>query len=115
MERLFRATINTCKGLRFATLSEAAFREEIALLIVAIPLALYITPDYWKRAALVGVILFTLIVELLNTAIEKLADRVTLEFDPTIGAVKDLGSAAVGLSLLAILFVWLLVLGEQLG
>jgi diacylglycerol kinase (ATP) len=112
LERLLRATINTWKGLVSATRTEAAFREEIALLLIAIPTALYVTPDYWKRVALVGIIFFTLIVEILNTAIEKLADRVTLEHDPKIGVVKDLGSAAVGLSLVAIFFVWLLVLSE---
>ena len=55
---------------------------------------------------LIGVVFFMLIIELLNTAIEKLADRVTLEDDPLIGRVKDMGSAAVGLGLIAALCVW---------
>jgi diacylglycerol kinase (ATP) len=58
---------------------------------------------------------FLLIVELLNTAVEKLADRLTREIDPEIGRVKDMGSAAVGLALLMAITVWLLALAERLG
>ena len=56
-----------------------------------------------------------MVVELLNTAIEKLADRVSREFDFQIGTVKDIGSAAVGLSLLLVGAVWLLALAQRLG
>jgi diacylglycerol kinase (ATP) len=84
-------------------------------LIVSIPAAFLVTPDNWKRLALVGVVFFALIVELLNTAIEKLGDRITREHDVAIGSVKDMGSAAVGLALVAILFVWMMVLGERLA
>jgi diacylglycerol kinase (ATP) len=61
------------------------------------------------------VVLAVMIVELLNTAIEKLADRVTLEHDPIIGRVKDMGSAAVGLTLLIAALVWLLAIWERLS
>ena len=97
---------NSWRGLVSAARTETAFRQELALLIVAIPLAFLITPHGWKRVYLIGVVFFCLIVELLNTAIEKLADRVSVENDPLIGRVKDMGSAAVGLSLIAILLVW---------
>jgi len=63
--------------------------------------------------ALIGTVLAIMIVELLNTAIEKLADRVTLEHDPIIGRVKDMGSAAVGLTLLIAGAVWLLAIWER--
>jgi len=62
-----------------------------------------------------GVVVFVLVVELLNTAIEKLADRVNLAIDPQIGRVKDMGSAAVGLALLIAGITWLLALAERLG
>jgi diacylglycerol kinase (ATP) len=62
---------------------------------------------------LIGVLVFLLIVEVLNTAIEKLSDRVTRKSDPAIKRVKDMGSAAVGLSLLAAGAVWLWVLAER--
>ena len=66
-----------------------------------------------KRFALIGVIVFILIVELLNTAVEKLCDRVTRDNDPAIKHVKDMGSAAIGLSLLAAGAVWLWILIER--
>jgi diacylglycerol kinase (ATP) len=64
---------------------------------------------------LIGAVVFVLVVELLNTAIEKLADRVNLAIDPQIGRVKDMGSAAVGLALLLAGAAWLLALAERLG
>ena len=76
MDRLYRATINTWNGLKAAIRTEAAFRQEIAVLLVAIPLAFVIGQTAWTRLALVGVVVFVMVVELLNTAIEKLADRV---------------------------------------
>ena len=113
MERLFRATINSWHGLIACTKSEAAFREELALLVVGIPLAFFITGDAGERFALIGVLFFLLIVELLNTAIEKLSDRVTRENDPLIKRVKDMGSAAIFLSLVAAGVTWLWVLGNR--
>src|SRR5262249_22494226 len=88
-------------GMAFSPLrSEEAFRLELAALILAVPVAFLVAEDAWKRLALIAVVAFVLVVELLNTAIEKLADRVNLAIDPQIGRVKDMGSAAVGLALL---------------
>jgi diacylglycerol kinase (ATP) len=115
MDRWLRATINTWQGLRAAARSEAAFREELVALALAVPLAFVVAGEAWKRVLLIGVVVFLLIVELLNTAIEKLADRVNLAIDPQIGRVKDMGSAAVGLALLMAVTVWLLALAERLG
>jgi diacylglycerol kinase (ATP) len=115
MDRLLRATVNTWHGLRAAARSEAAFRQELIALLLAVPLALFIAAETWKRAALIGVLLFVLVVELLNTAIEKLADRVNPAIDPQIGLVKDIGSAAVGLALALAALVWLLALAERLS
>jgi diacylglycerol kinase (ATP) len=115
MDRLIKATINTWNGLRFAARSEAAFRQELVLLVLAVPLAFVVADGAWKRLALIGVVVLLLVVELLNTAIEKLADRVSLQIEPQIGTVKDMGSAAVGLSLLVAAAVWLLALAERFG
>jgi diacylglycerol kinase (ATP) len=114
VERIWRATINSWNGLVAVTRSEAAFRQELALLVVGVPLAFFLTADVGERFALVGVIVFTLIVELLNTAIEKLSDRVTQDHDPAIKRIKDMGSAAVGLSLLATGAVWIWIAVERL-
>jgi diacylglycerol kinase (ATP) len=102
-------------GLRAAASSEAAFQQELIALVVAVPLALVIATTAWSALALIGVVLVVMIVELLNTAIEKLADRVTLEQDPMIGRAKDMGSAAVGLTLLIAGAVWLLAIWERLS
>ena len=114
MGRLIRAVINTYAGLLFVTRTETAFREELVLLLLAVLGALFATEDPWKRIFLVGSVLFTMIVELLNTSLERLADRITLNYDPQIEKIKNMGSAAVGLSLLGILCSWLLVLSEWL-
>jgi diacylglycerol kinase (ATP) len=115
MDRLWNATVNTWNGLKAATRSEAAFRQELVALVLAIPLAFVVADGAWKRLALIGVVVLILIVELLNTALEKLADRVTMAVDPQIGFVKDAGSAAVGLALLLAGAVWLIALAERLG
>jgi diacylglycerol kinase (ATP) len=114
VERIWRATINSWNGLVAVTRSEAAFRQELALLVVGVPLAFFLTANVGERVTLVGVIVFTLIVELLNTAIEKLSDRVTRDHDPAIKRIKDMGSAAVGLSLLATGAVWIWIAVERL-
>ena len=115
MHRLWRAAINSWNGLRAVARSEAAFRQEIAALIIAVPLAFVLTDEAWKRLALILAIVLVMIVELLNTAVEKLGDRVSLEHDPRMGFVQDLGSAAVGLSLLFAAAIWLLALAERMG
>ena len=113
MERIWRATINSWNGLIAVTRSEAAFRQELGLLAIGVPLAFYLTSDVARRFVLIGVLVFLLIVELLNTAIEKLSDRVTRDNDPAIKRVKDMGSAAVGLSLLAAGAIWIWVALER--
>jgi diacylglycerol kinase (ATP) len=115
MHRLLRATINTWHGLVAAARSEAAFRQELVVLVLAVPLAFVIADGAWKRLLLVAVVILLLVVELINTAIEKLSDRVSLAVEPQIGIVKDMGSAAVGLTILIAAAVWLLALAERLG
>ena len=113
MKRLWRATINSWHGLVAAAQSEQAFREELVALAIGIPLAFFLTADTGKRIALIGTLVFILIVELLNTAIEKLGDRITRDNDPAIKRIKDMGSAAIFLSLLLAGAVWLWVLLER--
>jgi diacylglycerol kinase (ATP) len=94
--RIWRATLNSWRGLIAAAKSEQAFREELLALIIAVPLAFVVAPDAWRRLVLIGVILLLMAVELLNTAIEKLSDHVTPALHPDIGRIKDIASAAVG-------------------
>jgi diacylglycerol kinase (ATP) len=113
--RFWRATVNSWNGLIFAIRSEQAIREELVALVLALPLAWLIGTTAARRVELVAVVLLLLAVELLNTAIEKLADRLTTDHDPQIGRVKDMGSAAVGVVLLIIGLVWIAALAERIG
>jgi diacylglycerol kinase (ATP) len=115
VNRLWRAAIHSWNGLRAVVRSEEAFRQELVVLVLSVPLAFVVATEAWKRLALVLVIVVIMIVELLNTAIEKLGDRISVEHDPRIGVIKDLGSAAVGLALLFAAAVWLLALAERFG
>ena len=111
MQRLWRATINSWNGLAAVARSEAAFRLELAVLAAATPLAFMLTDDGTKRILLIGSLTLVIVVELINTAFEKLADRLTRKRDRQIGQVKDIASAAVGVSLAlaAGIWVWALV------
>ena len=115
MLRLLKATLNSWNGLRAAARSEEAFRQELVAFVVALPAAFIVATDTWRRVALIGVILLLMIVELLNTAVEKLSDHVTPHHHDAIGRVKDMASAAVGLALLLAAIVWLVALAERVG
>jgi len=112
---MWRATLNSWRGLIAAAKSEQAFREELVALALALPLAFVIAAEAWKRMTLVGVILLLMAVELLNTAIEKLSDHVTPSQHPDIGRIKDMSSAAVGVALAIAGFTWLLALAQWVG
>ena len=115
MRRLLFATINSWNGLLAAARSEEAFRQELTAFVIAVPLAFLVGSGTWQRVGLIAVVVLILVVELLNTAIEKLSDHVTPDTHPAIGRIKDMGSAAVGLSLLMSGLVWLVALAERLG
>lgn len=115
MLRLWRATINTRNGLAFAIRSEQAVREELFALGLSLPLAWVVGASLMRRIELVAAVAMVLVVELLNTAIEKLADRLTMDHDPQIGQVKDMGSAAVGVALVTAGLFWLFAIAERMG
>jgi diacylglycerol kinase (ATP) len=113
--RLLKASRNSWNGLIACARSEEAFRQELIALAIAIPLAFIVATDAWRRVALIGVVVLLMVVELLNTAIEKLSDHVTPHHHDAIGRIKDMASAAVGLSLLLAGLVWLVALVERFG
>ena len=115
MLRIWKATINSRNGLAFAFRSEQAVREEIFALLLSVPLAWLIGATAMRAVELVCAVAFVLVVELLNTAIEKLADRLTMDHDKQIGRVKDMGSAAVGIAIVIAGMTWLLALAERIG
>ena len=111
--RVLRAFGNSLKGFRGAFREEAAFRQELALAVVAIPLGLWLGETGVERALLVAPVLLILIVELLNSAIEATVDRIGMERHQLSGLAKDIGSAAVMLSFFLLGTVWLLVLLDR--
>jgi len=112
---LYNATLNTLRGLSSGLRIERAVRQETAVLIVAVPLGAWLAPGIGWYVAMIGALIGTLAVELLNTAIEKLADRVTLERDARIGMAKDFGSAAVFCMLCLDALVWSAAVIERFG
>jgi diacylglycerol kinase (ATP) len=115
LRRFWKATINTRNGLVFAFRSEQAVREEIVALVLSLPLAWLIGETTMRRIELIAAVVVVLVVELLNTAIEKLADRLTTAPDPQIGRVKDMGSAAVGVAIVMAGLFWLFAIAERIG
>lgn len=110
LRRLLEATRYSIAGLAEAARHEAAFRQELLLAAVLVPLGLLLGRTGLERALLVGSVLLVLVVELLNSAVEATVDRISLEEHPLAKRAKDLGSAAVMLSLVMLGTVWLLVL-----
>jgi diacylglycerol kinase (ATP) len=111
---VINATRYSLEGLAAAARHEDAFRQELILAAVLVPLGLWAGRDGVERALLVGSVLMVLVVELLNSAIEATVDRVSLEDHLLAKRAKDLGSAAVMVSLATVGAVWLLVLVPRL-
>ena len=105
-KRLWRATVVSYWGLGYALKNEEAFRIEFALCVLLAPLALYLGHDKIERTIMLMSLFVVLITELLNSGIEVVVDRISKEHHPLSGAAKDLGSAAVHLSLLQVPIVW---------
>lgn len=110
IERIIKATSYSIKGLRFAFRNEAAFRQELALVILLLPVSIWIGDTGVEKALLAGVLIMLLIVELLNTGIEVVVDRFGGEHHELSGYAKDVASAAVFVSLINAAVVWGLVL-----
>ncbi len=108
--RLWRALFNSLAGLQQAYQGEAAFRQEVGLVVVLLPLAYWLGHNGIERALLIGPLFLVWIVELLNSAVEAAIDRIGYEHHPLSGRAKDIGSAAVLLALISVGVVWILVL-----
>jgi diacylglycerol kinase (ATP) len=108
--RLYRAFGWSISGLKATFHHEAAFRQELLLCLILTPMAFYLGRTGVEKTLLLGSLLLVLIVELLNSAVESAVDRISLEDHDLAGRAKDMGSAAVFLSLLNMAVVWLLVI-----
>ena len=110
LRRILNALRYSLAGLRAAFQHEDAFRQEVLLAGLMIPVAVLVPASGQGKALMIAAVLLVLIVELLNSAIEATVDRVSLEEHCLAKRAKDIGSAAVMLSLVNVLVVWLLVL-----
>ncbi|MBE7200271.1 MAG: diacylglycerol kinase [Parafilimonas terrae] len=115
MNALYLALLNSWRGLRHGARTERAVRQEIALLLLGIPVALALGSTLWVRVALMASLLLMLAAEYLNTAIEKLCDHLHPDRHPRIGTVKDLASAGAFLAQVTALLVWVAALVERLS
>jgi len=113
--RVQRALGYSLKGLRAAYKKESAFRQELILALVLVPLGLWLGNGAVERALLIGSVLLVLIVELLNSAVEATVDRGGKDWDKLAGRAKDMGSAAVLVALLLLVATWGLVVYDQLA
>ncbi|BCD96959.1 diacylglycerol kinase [Marinagarivorans cellulosilyticus] len=110
IKRIFNATLCSLRGLQFAWRFESAFRQEAILTMVLFPTTFFLAQSLAHWSVMVAALCILLLTELLNSAIETLADRITLNNDIMIGRAKDIGSAAVVIALSFITLLWLAAL-----
>ena len=108
--RVWNALFYSLDGLAAAFRHEDAFRQEVLLAAILIPAAFFTPADGVGKALMIGAVLLVLIVELLNSAVEAAVDRTSVEHHPLAKRAKDIGSAAVFISLVNVPVIWLLVL-----
>ena len=113
LARLWDASLNSLRGLQSCWANEAAFRQEIALLAVLVPLSFFVARSVEQWLLLTAPLLLLLIVELLNSAIEATVDRIGPERNELSGRAKDLGSAAVFLCQVLIGLTWATLAGRN--
>jgi diacylglycerol kinase (ATP) len=110
LTRAFRALSHSTSGLKHAWRHESAFRQEVVLAAILIPIAAWAPVAPLERALMIGVVLLVLVVELLNSSVETAIDRISLDHHELSGRAKDIGSAAVFVSLILCVTVWALIL-----
>jgi diacylglycerol kinase (ATP) len=113
IDRVIRAAVNSSNGLRLAYTGESAFRQEVWLALVLLPLSLWLGRSALEVMLLAGTVVLVMIVELLNSAVEAVVDRVSFEWHELSKRAKDIGSAAVLLALLLCAGIWLTVIAQR--
>jgi diacylglycerol kinase (ATP) len=106
IQRIFKATTCSFQGFKAAWLHESAFRQELVLCILLLPFSFYLAQSRLHWLLLFACLLFVLFAEIINSAVEALADSITLEHRVLIGRAKDLGSSGVFIALSFLVVVW---------
>jgi diacylglycerol kinase (ATP) len=114
-KRIINAAGYSWAGLKAAYTNEAAFRQELWLVIALTPVAVIYGPSYADKAVLLASLVFILLIEILNSALEAVVDRFGDEIHPLSGRAKDMGSAAVLLAFVISGLIWFSVFSEKLG
>lgn len=109
-KRIVMATVYSWQGFKAVYKHEEAFRQELLLAVVLIPIGLLLGSGGLEKALLVGSVMLLLLVEVLNSAIEAVVDRFGQELHKLSGRAKDMGSAAVFLAIVMMIMTWILVL-----
>ncbi|RPH26729.1 diacylglycerol kinase [Buttiauxella warmboldiae] len=112
--RIIKAAGYSWKGIKAAWLNEAAFRQEGVCAVIAIAIACWLDVDPITRILLIGSVVLVMIVEILNSAIEALVDRVGTDYHELSGRAKDMGSAAVLIAILLAVVTWITLLWQHL-
>ena len=110
IKRVYLATLNSSHAFLWLYKNESAFRQEVILLLIAIPLTFLFNISIKEQVILLLAIIFVIFTEIINTAIEAVVDRIGLEIHPLSGLAKDLGSAAVLISLIIASSIWIIIL-----
>ena len=113
-KQLWRATIYSWQGLKAAYRYQWVFPIEVLAFIIAVPLAIYFGGTSIEKILLICSVLLVLVVELLNSAIETVVDRISQERHELSGRAKDLASAAVFLSVINALIIWMIILLQKI-
>ncbi|MCP4319399.1 MAG: diacylglycerol kinase [Hyphomicrobiales bacterium] len=115
MNRILLAFRNSWNGLIYASRNETAFRQEIAVLVVAVPVGYWLADSTLWFLLLTGSLILLLVVELLNTSLEEICDGLSQDYMDEIKIAKDCGSAAVTLTILLAAAFWLAVVAQKVG
>ncbi len=115
LARIAAAATNSVRGLRVGLLTEAAVKQEVAIAALLLPVSFFVAANLWIWLGLVASVLFVLVVEFLNTAVERLCNHVTPEQHEAIRVTKDLASTAVFFALGLAGLVWVVALLDRLG
>ena len=112
-KRIIAAFVNSIDGFQAAWRSEYAFRQEVIVVLIGTGVALLLPVSSFQKVLLISVLLLVLLVEIINSAIEAVVDRISLDRHPLSKRAKDMGSAAVALSIMIAVMAWIVVLSNR--